>query len=280
MISPKNSIENIMDPLLHEMYQFLPIKDILNLSMVSSDFYTAMSRSSTWEFLIARDFSGWGGALKEMYKVCKMIREWKYSIKSDSKEAIWKLAELANYGLKIETFEGIPLIDHKLEDDKTDSTMFKKRVFYLLTSLTENEDDKIIGIFDKSTDSWARQEMVPSEILLGGREIVSRFNENQTEMMEYLKTFHFIQNSSYDDGYVLPLKHFNDDLYAWASYNGHKSSCLDDPDLVALILPIAKNMGDFFSLDTFTCLSEDQINLIQKLLPLEDDIILIKRKIR
>lgn len=131
----------MIDPLLYDTYIYLPVEDILNLSLVSKEFHSVLSKKGTWNTLIGRDFNQKGE--KEDYKIKWMVNKWKKEIEKGTDKSLLQLADIARYGLEIEEFEGIPLIDRKIKNDGTDAALFKKRLFYLIQSLEKRKQAKV-----------------------------------------------------------------------------------------------------------------------------------------
>ena len=280
---PIRNIRDASDPLIHVMYQYLALKDIISLSSSCKLFYKIIHLNSTWKFLLERDFSIKNGSL-EKYQVCKMIREWKNSIGEDSDEKIWKLIDIANYKLDIPRFEGIPLISTcERENDSCDGTLFKKRIFYLTQSLTTREHDMMCDTV-KWLDEWENEDRIPSVIQLGGRNLGGKYRKDR----KHLDHCRFIFGYCMEDETwrFFPnwksLKDFDYNISDFMTYKGCKDeSWHNNQVLVDRIRPIAAKMENFFTMDTVMNVDEKFIPDIKLQLPFdENDIVLGKRHVR
>lgn len=257
-----------MDPLLYDMWQYLSTEEILDLSLVSREFNQILSREATWEILIERDFKQKGKTRKD-YWIKRKIQQWKLEIQNQfpSNEAFWKLIDLAHFDLQIKTFMGIPMIDDSLQDDETEETLFKKRIYYLLQSLTEEEFRKMYHLHERLNPfirSWEVTEdlvkdvttTIPDEIMLGGRNLVKKWENDPEPFIRHLQIFY-----SFVDEDIPEYNRFN---HAYREYSEQE---------VLETLPLVKKITNFFKIGDLIYYENSEI---EKLLPYDNSDIILK----
>lgn len=133
----------ILDPFRYIVWQFLPIKDVLNYALVNSEFYEIWTDNDTWKVLTLRDI-GTEQDL-EFYQTRNQLARWKKNIFNDS-PCLLELINICTYHKNV--FYGVEL-------PKPDSEEFihKRRIISMLYSLSHKKREIIIGSI-RTNLSW------------------------------------------------------------------------------------------------------------------------------